>query len=136
MLSADFPINLYAAAALQNVTATDPEASCARLRKSGCDAALVAIITSTQSDDQVKQYATAALANLRASDPAPAADPALEETLRQRRLQNAVEAMRARKAAKRVNMAARRWLEIHRAGSLGGASMGASKKRSVVIVEG
>ena len=42
-LSAEFPIDLFAAAALQNITALDPEQCCAKLREMGCDSALAAM---------------------------------------------------------------------------------------------
>ena len=51
-LQADFPINLFAAAALQNVTALDPEDCCNKLREGGCDPALAVLASS--DDEQVR----------------------------------------------------------------------------------
>ena len=48
-LKAEFPINLFASAALQNVTALDPEECCATLRELGCDAVLAEL---AQADDE------------------------------------------------------------------------------------
>ena len=63
--------------------------------------------------------AAGALANLHVSETPRAADgqsgdPDLEELLRLRRLRDAVEAMQARWATRRVQRYARRWLARHR----------------------
>ena len=115
-LSAQFPINLFAAAALQNVTALDPEECCERLRSSGCDAALTGLATS--DSEQVATYAQGALANLRAYDPSPPEDPALEEALRLRRLRDVVEAMQTRRATDKMQFYGKRWIERHRGDSV------------------
>jgi hypothetical protein len=48
-LSADYPINLFAAAAMQNVTALDPQECCAALRELAVDATLTEL---TKSDNE------------------------------------------------------------------------------------
>ena len=107
------PLNLFAAAALQNVTALDPEDCCALLREQSCDTVLTSLVQS--DNEQVSMYATGALANLRAYDPAPPEDPALEEMLRMRRLRDIVEAMQSKKATDKVQFYAKRWIDRHRA---------------------
>ena len=112
-LKAEYPLNLFAAAALQNVTALDPEDCCALLREQSCDTVLTSLVQS--DNEQVSMYATGALANLRAYDPAPPEDPALEEMLRMRRLRDIVEAMQSKKATDKVQFYAKRWIDRHRA---------------------
>ena len=117
-LEADFPINLFAAAAMQNITALDPVECCAVLREQGADAVLS---TAASSDaaydgaDDVRKFAEGALANLRAYDPSPPADPDFEERLRLRRLMDVVEHMRSRRATDTMQFYGRRWIERHRA---------------------
>ena len=66
-LAAEFPINLFAAAALQNATSIDPRETCTALRDAGCEAILTAMMST--DDEQMKQYVTGVIANLRAFDP-------------------------------------------------------------------
>ena len=51
-LLAEFPINLYAAACLQNVTALDPQHCCAELRSRGCADVLSQLLDG--GDDRVR----------------------------------------------------------------------------------
>ena len=51
-LSADFPINLFAVAALQNITALDPEDCCAKLRDQGVGTELTGLANS--DNEQVR----------------------------------------------------------------------------------
>ena len=47
-LTAEYPLNLFATAALQNVTALDPEECCATLRDMGADKILTEIVSNEQ----------------------------------------------------------------------------------------
>ena len=58
-LHAEFPINLFAAAALQNVTALDPEDCCAALRELGADSDLAGL--AQNDNEQVRKRAACAL---------------------------------------------------------------------------
>ena len=68
-LTDEYPTDLFAAIATQNVTSLDPDACCERLRAAGCDTVLSQLATSENED--VASYAQGALANLRAYDPSP-----------------------------------------------------------------
>jgi hypothetical protein len=107
-LLAPEPTNLYACAALQNVTSLDPFDTCAKLREQGCAADLLTLVSS--SDETVSSYATAVLANLRAYDPFAEDDDEVEEAIRMRRLAAIVEQMRTGKAVAAVQGAAIRWI--------------------------
>jgi hypothetical protein len=107
-LRAPEPTNLYACAALQNVTSLDPFDTCAKLREQGCAADLLTLVSS--SDETVSSYATAVLANLRAYDPFAEDDDEVEEAIRMRRLAAIVEQMRTGKAVAAVQGAAIRWI--------------------------
>ena len=109
ILTQEYPLNLYAAAALQNVTALDPIEACAKLRDLGAAEALRTL--ASNPDEQVVMFATGALANIRAYDPDPVKDPELEEALRLRRLRDIVEAMQSGRAVDKVQFYARRWIQ-------------------------
>ena len=111
-LRAPEPTNLFACAALQNVTSLDPFDTCAKLREQGCAADLRSLVCS--SDQTVSSYATAVLANLRAYDPFSESDEAVEEAIRKRRLAALVEQMRTGKAVASVQAAALRWIRRRR----------------------
>ena len=116
ILTQEYPLNLYAAAALQNVTALDPMEACAKLRDLGAAEALRTLASSP--DEQVVMFATGALANIRAYDPDPVKDPELEEALRLRRLRDIVEAMQSSRAVDKVQFYARRWIQRRRDAAL------------------
>ncbi|KAL1526249.1 hypothetical protein AB1Y20_014969 [Prymnesium parvum] len=99
-LGMEFPHNLYAAACMQNVTALDPTSTCVKLEQLGAPELLNKLSTSEQIDPQAQQYAIGALANIRAFDPNIKLPYDMEERLKERRLQDIVEAMRARRAIK------------------------------------
>ena len=65
LLTADSPLNLFAAAALLNATSLDPHGCCTQLRSMGTDR-LVSGMIATSSDDQLTSYASGVLSNLRA----------------------------------------------------------------------
>ena len=116
-LQSPHPSNLLAAAALQNLTGIDQGEACKALRAAGCDTQLSQLISTLTdpADQQTVTFATGALFNLRLSDPTPpAADPAMAEALRLRRLGDVVEAFRLRRASNKVQLFARRWLERKR----------------------
>ena len=111
-LRAPKPTNLFACAALQNVTSLDPFDTCAKLREQGCATDLRSLVSS--SDQTVSSYATAVLANLRAYDPFAENDEAVEEAIRERRLAALVEQMRTGKAVASLQAAALRWIRRRR----------------------
>ena len=111
-LRAPKPTNLFACAALQNVTSLDPFDTCAKLREQGCATDLRSLVSS--SDQTVSSYATAVLANLRAYDPFAENDEAVEEAIRERRLAALVEQMRTGKAVASLQAAALRSIRRRR----------------------
>jgi len=113
-LRADYPVNLFATATLQNITSLDAFETCARLREQKCADELIAMMHATD-DAVMKSYVTAVLANLRAQDPEPKSNPAIEEAIRMRRLASIVEMMQTGKAVSTVHRLASRWLVRHRA---------------------
>ena len=123
-LRADYPVNLFATATLQNITSLDAFETCARLREQKCADELIAMLHAT--DDAVMQsYVTAVLANLRAQDPEPKSNPAIEEAIRMRRLASIVDMMQTGKAVSTVQRLASRWLVRHRARKAMEATCGA-----------
>jgi hypothetical protein len=113
---APHPLNIVAAATLQNVTSLDPHECCVALRAIGCAPALRTLMDTAEAagDVTLKSYATGALANLRAFDPDAAADEELEEALKLRRLASIVEQMRSGRAVDAVQAAASRWVALRR----------------------
>ena len=107
-LSAEYPINLYAAATLQNVTSLDPGDTCSQLRQQGCETQLHQLLES--DDATLVSYAEGVLANLRAHDPHPAINNTIDEAIRLRRLSSYADVMQEKRALSALQGAASRWL--------------------------
>ena len=76
-LLSDFPINLYAAAALQNVTALDPQQCCADLRAQGATEALSQLLEA--GDERVRILACERKLNARGQNRAATSDAATRD---------------------------------------------------------
>ena len=125
-LRAEYPVNVFAAATLLNITSLDPDVTCAQLRVQGCAAVLTAMHEATD-DETVVSYATAVLANLRAHDPGAVEDPALEEAILMRRLASIVQKIKMGRAVKTMQRHAIRWLERHHAKQAAAAALAAEQ---------
>lgn len=113
-LKSDYPVCVFAAAVLQNLTSLDPFDVCERLRAQGCERDLKEM-RDKHDDEIVADYVLAVLANLRITDPDAGSDPELDEAIRQRRIASVARSIMVSRAIAIINSRARQMLQRARA---------------------